>query len=129
LSISNSFLFNINHTACSTDHTFSFLDKFDNKFKFYGIKPEWRGSCFPSEHILLIKNNEKLQVMANEFETFCTKFESQDINHPITWDMEAFEIGVSAFLAGYNVGEMDWNNQCNVLKVGFNYNNWEKIKR
>jgi hypothetical protein len=102
---------------------------FDNKFKFYGIKPEWRGSCFPSEHILLIKNNEKLQVMANEFETFCTLFETQDESHPITFDMEAFEIGVSAFLAGYNVGEMDWNNQCNVLKVGFNYNNWEKIKR
>jgi hypothetical protein len=102
---------------------------FDAKFRFYGIKPEWRGSCFPSEHILLIKNNEKLEVMANEFEKFCTLFETQDTIYPVTYDMEAFEIGVSAFLAGYNVGEMDWGNQCQVLKVGFNYNNWENIKR
>jgi hypothetical protein len=50
----------------------------------------------------------------------------------LTWhgdsEMEAFEIGVSAFLAGYNMGEMGWNNQTEILKVGFNYNNWEKIK-
>jgi hypothetical protein len=43
--------------------------------------------------------------------------------------MEAFEIGVSAFLAGYNVGEMGWGTSLEVLKVGFNHNNWEKVKR
>ena len=101
---------------------------FDDKFIFYGIKPEWRGAKLPSEHILLIKNNDKLEVMADEFEKFCYEFETQDPTNPITFDMEAFEIGVSAFLAGYNMGEMGWNNQGEILKVGFNFNNWEKIK-
>jgi hypothetical protein len=101
---------------------------FNPKFKFYGIKPEWRGSCFPSEHILFIKNNHKIKLMCEHFESFCTLFETQDIDHPITFDMEAFEIGVSAFLAGYNVGELGWGNQCGIFKVGFNYNNWEQIK-
>jgi hypothetical protein len=102
---------------------------FDDKFKFYGVNPEWRGACLPSEHILLLKNNNKLEVMSKEFEKFCTKFETQDNNNVITYDMEAFEIGVSAFIAGYNVGDMNWGKQCEILKVGFNFNNWEKIKR
>jgi hypothetical protein len=102
---------------------------FDAKFKFYGINPEWRGSCFPSEHVLFIKNNKKMEIMCREFESFCTQFETQDPQHPITFDMEAFEIGVSAFIAGYNVGEMGWVTSYEVLKVGFNHNNWEKIKR
>jgi len=66
--------------------------------------------------------------MSEEFEKLCYVFETQDPNNVITFDMEAFEIGVSAFLAGYNMGEMGWNNQNEILKVGFNYNNWEKIK-
>lgn len=101
---------------------------FNPKFRFYGVNPEWRGSCFPSEHILFVKNNNKIKLMCEHFESFCTKFETQDINHPITFDMEAFEIGVSAFLSGYNIGEMGWNNQTDIFKVGFNYNNWERIK-
>jgi hypothetical protein len=42
--------------------------------------------------------------------------------------MEAFEIGVSAHHAGYNMGEMGWSNQSSIFKVGFNANNWEKVK-
>lgn len=102
---------------------------FDDKFKFYGINSEWRKAYFPSEHVLLIKNNEKLKIMCNEFEKFCTLFETQDEVWPVTFDMEAFEIGVSALIAGYNVGEMGWGNHCEILKIGFNHNNWEKIKR
>lgn len=101
---------------------------FNDKFVFYGIRPEWRGAVLPSEHILLIKNNEKLPVMCEEFEKFCTLFETQDEQYPITFDMEAFEIGVSAFLAGYKAQEMWWGNQNDVLKVGFNHNNWERVK-
>jgi hypothetical protein len=101
---------------------------FDDKFRFYGLHPEWSGSKLPSEHILLIKNDEKLEKMAYEFEKFCTHFETQDPNNIITFDMEAFEIGVSAKLAGYNMGEMGWQNENQILKVGFNFNNWEKIK-
>jgi hypothetical protein len=102
---------------------------FDNKFIFYGVNPEWRKATLPSEHMLLIKNNDKLPVMCDEFEKFCTKFETQDPNNVITFDMESFEIGISALIAGYNVGEISWGNQCEIFKVGFNYNNWEKIKR
>lgn len=101
---------------------------FHPKFNFYGVHPEWRGAKLPSEHIFLVRNDEKLSIMANEFEKFCTWFETQDENYPTTWDMEAFEIGVSAHLAGYNMGEMHWGIQCEVFKVGFNANNWEKIK-
>jgi hypothetical protein len=102
---------------------------FNDKFIFYGINDDWSGAKFPSEHILLIKNNEKLNVMTSEFEKFCYKFESQNESNVITYDMEAFEIGVSAHLAKYNMCEMTWNRQCDLFKVGFNYNNWEKIKR
>jgi hypothetical protein len=101
---------------------------FNNKFRFYGVKEEWRGAKFPSEHILLVRNNEKLQKMANHFEEFCTIFETQDEDNPITFDMEAFEIGVSAHLAGFNMGDMGWENQHSIFKVGFNANNWEKVK-
>lgn len=101
---------------------------FNAKFRFYGIRPEWRGSKLPSEHIFLVKNNDKLPVMSQEFEKLCYLFETQDPNNIITFDMEAFEIGVSSFLAGYNMGEMGWNNQTEIFKVGFNHNNWEKIK-
>ena len=101
---------------------------FNNKFRFYGVHSEWKGAKLPSEHILLIKNNEKLSKMATYFEDFCTKFETQEPNNIITYDMEAFEIGVSAHLAGYYVKEMGWANQNEIFKVGFNANNWEKIK-
>ena len=102
---------------------------FNDKFIFYGINDSWSGAKLPSEHILLIKNNHKLKLMAEHFENFCTQFETQDENDVITFDMEAFEIGVSAHLAGYNIVEMTWGRQCELFKVGFNYNNWEKIKR
>tara|TARA_R110000796_G_C14564482_1_gene435184 strand:+ start:1296 stop:2060 length:765 start_codon:yes stop_codon:yes gene_type:complete len=101
---------------------------FDNKFKFYGENTKWSGAKLPSEHILLIKNNEKLPRMAEEFEKFCTKFETQQEPHIVTFDMESFEIGISAHLSGFNVREMGWANQQSILKVGFNANNWEKIK-
>jgi hypothetical protein len=107
----------------------TFKKLFDDKFKFYGVNHEWGEAYLPSEHILLIKNNEKLPIMCDEFEKFCTIFETQDEQWPVTFDMESFEIGVSSFIAGYNVGEMGWGNQCETFKVGFNFNNWENIKR
>jgi len=101
---------------------------FYEKFKFYDIKPEWRGACLPSEHILLLKNNEKLQLMSNEFEKFCIQFENQTNNPIIAADMEAFEIGVSAHLAGYKVKDLGHWGHHELLKVGFNLNNLEKVK-
>ena len=52
----------------------------NNKFIFYGVNPEWRKATLPSEHMLLIKNNDKLPVMCDEFEKFCTKFNYQLIH-------------------------------------------------
>jgi hypothetical protein len=101
---------------------------FNNKFRFYGIHPEWKGAKLPSEHILLLKNNDKLSKMATHFEDFCTQFETQQPDNVITYDMEAFEIGVSAHLAGYIVRDMSWGQQNEIFKVGFNANNWEKVK-
>jgi hypothetical protein len=101
---------------------------FYEKFVFYKIKPEWYGACLPSEHILLLKNNEKLQHMSLEFERFCTEFENQNNDPPIAADMEAFEIGVSAHIAGYNVFDLGHWGHHELLKVGFNYNNFEKVK-
>lgn len=114
----------------TTDFTYVKHSKplFNDKFLFYGEHPEWGGAKFPSEHILLMKNNEKLQTMSYEFEKLCTQFETQDPNKIITFDMEAFEIGISAHLSGYNIKELGWGNQNSVLKVGFNFNNWEKVK-
>jgi hypothetical protein len=111
---------------------FSYSEKakklFNDKYVFYGIKPEWIGAKLPSEHVFIVRNNKKLKVMAEEFEKFCYKFETQDKQYPTTFDMEAFEIGVSAFLAGYNLQELGWPNHQDLFKIGFNFNNFEKIK-
>lgn len=101
---------------------------FNNKFIFYGVQEEFSGAKLPSEHILLLKNNDKLPIMADVFESLCYIFETQDPSKIITYDMEAFEIGVSAHVAGYKVAEMTWSRQTDLFKVGFNANNWEKIK-
>ena len=115
----------------TTDFTYIQHPKplFNDKFLFYGENPEWSGAKLPSEHIFIVKNDEKLQKMSYEFEKFCTQFETQLPDNIITFDMEAFEIGVSAHLAGYQLKEIGWGNQSSILKVGFNFNNWERIKR
>ena len=106
---------------------------FSDKFIFYNVSTqngpfEWLEAMMPSEHVLLIKNNDKLQKMADIFEDFCYKFETQDKDFPITVDMEAFEIGVSAKLAGYNMGDFGNYGLYVILKVQCNHNNWEKKK-
>jgi hypothetical protein len=107
---------------------------FSSKFIFYKMSSdkgpfEWFDAVLPSEHVLLIKNNEKLAIMATEFEKFNQKFETQvDLPYIITYDMEAFEIGVSAKLAGYNVGDFGNDGLYHIIKVVCNHNNWEKVK-
>jgi hypothetical protein len=104
---------------------------FSAKFIFYNVSSksgpsEWMNACLPSEHVLFIKNSDKLAKMASYFQEFNRKFETQ--TEPLTtWDMEAFEIGVSALLAGYNMGDFG-NHHGDDFKVRFNYNNWEKVK-
>ena len=105
---------------------------FSDKFLFYNVSSEngpfeWFDAKLPSEHVLLIKNDEKLQKMAEIFEDFCFKFEAQG-EYPVTVDMEAFEIGVSAKLAGYNMGDFGNDGLYHVIKVICNHNNWEKVK-
>lgn len=104
---------------------------FSQKFIFYNVSSqngphEWMEAKLPSEHVLFIKNSEKMQKMAIAFQNFNKQFETQSDN-PITADMEAFEIGVSALIAGYNMGDFG-NAHTDDLKVRFNYNNWEKVK-
>lgn len=107
---------------------------FSQKFVFYKVSSqhgpqEWFDAKLPSEHVLLIQNNQKLSTMCDIFEKFCYQFESQaTLEHPITVDMEAFEIGVSALLAGYNMGDFGNYGLYQILKVVCNHNNWEKVK-
>lgn len=105
---------------------------FSDKFIFYNVSTEngphdWMDAKLPSEHVFLVKNDEKLQNMANIFEDFCFKFETQG-QYPVTIDMEAFEIGVSAKIAGYNMGDFGNYGLYHIIKVVCNHNNWEKVK-
>jgi hypothetical protein len=114
-------------------NTFFEGNLFSNKFIFYNVSTdggplEWFDSVLPSEHVLLLKNNEKLSKMCKNFEDFCYKFESQDVNRIQTVDMEAFEIGVSAKLAGYKTVDFGNYGLYHVFKVACNHNNWEKVK-
>jgi hypothetical protein len=112
---------------------------FSAKFIFYNITPtsgpiewgdpsKWMDSKLPSEHVWLIKNNEKLEKCGKIFKSLNEKFETQSSDNLITWDMEAFEVGVSSKLAGYNMGELGNEGEFHILKIGFNFNNWEKVK-
>lgn len=117
-------------TNYGTDFSYQKTQKrlFDDKYRFYGVRQEWAGAKFPSEHFLLIRNNDKLQNMADNFEKLCYEFETQDKTYPVTFDMEAFEIGVAAKLAGYNMQEACGYFYGHHLNIGFNFNNFEKIK-
>lgn len=105
---------------------------FSNKFLFYEVSSdngpkEWFDAVLPSEHVFMVKNNEKLPKMCKTFEDFCYKFETQG-EYPVTVDMEAFEIGVSALLSGYNMGDFGNYGLYHIIKVNCNLNNWEKVK-
>lgn len=106
---------------------------FSSKFIFYEVSSkngphEWMEAKLPSEHVWYIKNNEKLEKCGKNFKDFNEKFQSQSPENLITWDMESFEVGVSALLAGYNMGDLGNDGQFHILKIGFNFNNWEKVK-
>jgi hypothetical protein len=112
---------------------------FSAKFIFYNITSvsgpiewgdpsKWMDSKLPSEHVWLIKNNEKLERCGRIFKSLNEKFETQSPDNLITWDMEAFEVGVSAKLSGYNMGDLGNDGEFHILKIGFNHNNWEKVK-
>jgi hypothetical protein len=105
---------------------------FSNKFFFYEVSTEngpkeWFDAVLPSEHVFIVKNDERLPKMSKTFEDFCYKFETQG-DHPITVDMEAFEIGVSALLSGYKMGDFGNYGLYHIIKVTCNLNNWEKVK-
>jgi hypothetical protein len=107
---------------------------FSAKFLYYNVNSEtcsntWLNAVLPSEHLLVIKNNEKLQKMAECFEDFCFQFEKQvNMDYIITFDMEAFEIGVSAAVAGYEIKDMGAFAAVDIIKIHCNLNNWEKLK-
>lgn len=114
----------------TTDFTYQAHPKplFNDKFSFYGVNESLIGSVFPSEHVFVVKNNDKLKVMADEFEKLCYQFETQTPPDIITSDMEAYEIGVSAFLAKIKIAEMGHYNHGYLFNIEFNGNNLEKVK-
>ena len=122
-----------NYYKCTFNETdFSFTNAkkniFTEKFLFYGVQKEWMLAKLPSEHFFVVKNNNKLSKMADEFERLCYKFETQDTVYPITCDMEAFEIGVSALVAGYDIQPLGNYNEKMLFNIGYNYNNFERVK-
>ena len=66
--------------------------------------------------------------MADHFEALCYEFETQDKNYPVTFDMEAYEIGVAARLADIDMQEVCGEFYSHQLNVGFNFNNFENVK-
>lgn len=106
---------------------------FSSKFIFYNVTSEngpheWMDAKLPSEHVWYIKNDNKMEILGRQFKKFNEKFETQADGKLITWDMEAFEVGVSALIAGYNMGDIGNDGQFHIFKIGFNFNNWEKVK-
>lgn len=111
-------------------------DMFAHKFRFYNvtlenINPEWIGASLPCEHILLLKNEfGRIQHMSDELSKFNDLLETQAGNAYIECvsDMEAFEIGISAKLAGFRFGQLTGDYHHRVFKVKYNGSNWERIK-
>jgi hypothetical protein len=106
---------------------------FSAKFIFYNVTSEngpheWMDAKLPSEHVWYIKNDNKMEKLGKQFKKFNEKFETQTPENLITWDMEAFEVGVSALISGYNMGDLGNDGQFHIFKIGFNLNNWEKVK-
>jgi hypothetical protein len=111
------------------------MNLFSVKFNFYNIKsdtvdPLWLDASMPSEHFLLLKNppNGKLQRMSDRISEFNKILIAQTSHHPIIADMEAFEIGVAAKVAGYTMGDAGDYGHSWVMCVNFNGSNWERIK-
>jgi len=113
---------------------------FAPKFRFYEVSTTnstdgWLDAYLPMEHLFMFRNNEKLPLFYEHFKQFCKKFETQDRVDETgkfvpfqTSDMESFEIGVSASLAGYKWKNLDSWIHHDVLGFKFNGNNWEHIK-
>jgi len=109
---------------------------FSHKFDFYdvtmeNIPEEWKDATLPCEHIIFLKNETgKIQMVSDKISEFNDKLETQ-VNEPYIRcisDMEAFEIGISAKLAGFKFSEIDTYVHNDVLSVKFNGSNWEGVK-
>jgi len=61
----------------------------------------------PAEHVLVIKNNEKLEKFFNNWKEYHDKLANLEFTHG-TW-AEGFEIGASAYFAGYKMGNLGWH--------------------
>jgi hypothetical protein len=109
-------------------------EMFSAKFIFYdvtteNIPEEWKDATLPCEHILFLKNESgKIQAMSDKISEFNDKLESQHDYVACASDMEAFELGISAKLAGFKFAELGTYIHNEVLKVKFNGSNWERVK-
>lgn len=96
------------------------------------IPEEWKDATLPCEHILFLKNEgNRLQIMSDKIAEFNKVLEAQDIETgyvACSPDMEAFELGIGARVAGYKFAELTGYVHHDVLGVKFNGSNWEGLK-
>jgi hypothetical protein len=101
-------------------------DLFGHKFENYGltvdnIPPHWLEARLPSEHFLVLKNDPvKLHVFYDTWKKLNAQTESLKDCHGTLCD--AFEIGIAAAEAKYNMGSVDCGVQANVFGIVFNGN-------
>ena len=117
------------------ERPYSSMNLFSPKFCLYDVStenvdPVWLNASMPSEHFLFVKNSPvgKMQDFSNHMSDFNQILIAQTSHHPIIADMEAFEIGVSLAMAGYQMGDAGDYGHTWMFAVDFNGSNWEKIK-
>jgi len=85
---------------------------FSPKFVYYdvtseNIPQEWLDVKLPDEHMFYFKNSNKTELMGYKLKDFCKKYENQLGGEIITISIEAFEIGISAKMAGYSICDLE----------------------
>jgi hypothetical protein len=71
-------------------------------------RPEWDGAPLPAEYLLAFtETGEKLKKFYNQFKWFHDYLANKEFTHG-TW-AEGFELGVSAYVAGYKDYDIGWH--------------------
>lgn len=75
-----------------------------------GYKDEWNGASLPAEFLLIfVNNNGKLKKMFNQWKWFHDYLTNKEFTEG-TW-AEGFEIGVSAYVAGFKSFDIHWGHE------------------
>lgn len=117
-------------TECVLQHEVDNFDKalFKHKILAYKISETYQpghkiySAKLPSEHFLVIKNNEKLNIFQKEWEKLDKYLQSISGGHG-SWG-DGFEIGISAALADMSMKEVSNYEWTQVLGLVFNGNKY-----